>query len=156
MASLPVLAAALDPRFKRLTFLTAAQQHEVGEALMEKANEDSKNRTDPEVEVDASEPHAKRKQLSLLDKLLGEEGSEDVSPHDVGEEIKLFFQEKPILRKDDPLIWWKANESRFPSLALLARKYLAVPATSTASERVFFHSWNRTRQEKMWPITHYD
>ena len=87
MDSLPVLAAALDPRFKRLTFLTAAQQQEVGEALMEKANEDSKNRTDPEVEVDASEPHAKRKQQSIMDKLPGEEGSEDASSHDVGEEI---------------------------------------------------------------------
>ena len=80
---------------------------------MEKANEDSKNRTDPEVEVDANEPHAKRKQLSILDKLLGEEVREDASSYDVGEEIKLFFQEKPILRKDDPLIWWEANES-FP------------------------------------------
>ena len=123
---------------------------------MEKANEESKNSTDPAVEVDASEPHAKRKQLSILDKLLGEKGSEDASSHDVGEEIKLFFQEKLFLRKDEPLIWWKANESRFPSLALLARKYLANPATSTASETGFFHSWKRSRQEKIWPNTHYD
>ena len=134
----------------------SAQQHKVREALIEKTNENSKIRIDPEVEVDVSEPQAKREHLSILDKLLGEEGSEDASSHDVGEEIKLFFQEKPILRKDDPLIWWKANETRFPSLALLARKYRAIPATSTASERVFVHSWNRTRQEKMWPITHYD
>ena len=31
MDCLPVLAAALDPQFKRLTFPTAAQQHEVGD-----------------------------------------------------------------------------------------------------------------------------
>ena len=35
------------------------------------------------------------------------------------------------------LSWWKANEHRFPRLALMARQYLAVPASSAACERLF-------------------
>ena len=37
----------------------------------------------------------------------------------------------------DPLQWWKQKQDQFPILAKLARIYLAVPATSAPSERVF-------------------
>lgn len=37
----------------------------------------------------------------------------------------------------DVLEWWAANQARFPRLAVVARKYLAVPATSVLSERQF-------------------
>jgi hypothetical protein len=35
------------------------------------------------------------------------------------------------------LEWWKINSSRLPSLSKLARSYLAIPASSTSSERMF-------------------
>lgn len=37
----------------------------------------------------------------------------------------------------DPLPWWKKQERRFPLVAALARKVLAIPATSAQSERLF-------------------
>ena len=37
----------------------------------------------------------------------------------------------------DLLQWWKTNETRFKSASRAARKYLAIPATSAPSERVF-------------------
>ena len=39
--------------------------------------------------------------------------------------------------KLNPVEWWQKNEFRFPRLAGLARKYLAVPGTSVPSERAF-------------------
>lgn len=40
----------------------------------------------------------------------------------------------------DPYLWWRENREKFPTLAVLARKYLAVPATSVASERIFSYA----------------
>ena len=37
----------------------------------------------------------------------------------------------------DPLTWWAGNINRYPTLAILARKYLSVCATSVPSERAF-------------------
>ena len=35
---------------------------------------------------------------------------------------------------NDPLKWWKENGAKYPYVANIARKYLAIPATSAPSE----------------------
>jgi len=38
----------------------------------------------------------------------------------------------------DALLWWKSNTEKYDArVAMLARRYLAIPPTSVASERVF-------------------
>jgi len=39
--------------------------------------------------------------------------------------------------QDNPLAWWRENEKEYPLLARIAKRYLCVPGTSIASERVF-------------------
>lgn len=42
-----------------------------------------------------------------------------------------------IMGSADPLEWWKVNESKFHSLACMARHCLTVPASSESVERLF-------------------
>ena len=46
-------------------------------------------------------------------------------------------RQKTKLIYNDPLEWWKERRGKFPIIWRLARKYLAIPATSASSERIF-------------------
>ena len=43
---------------------------------------------------------------------------------------------------EDDLSWWCRHQFAYPTLARLAKKYLAIPASSAASERVFLAAGN--------------
>jgi hypothetical protein len=62
-------------------------------------------------------------------------------------ELKLFLQSNGLkLRKankkeyNDPLPWWKENESNYPTLAPFAWLFLCIPASSAPPERVWSHA----------------
>ena len=55
----------------------------------------------------------------------------------VKEEVTSYKAVNCIPLDSDPLLWWKTNEPFFPFTSKLARHYLAIPATSVPSERVF-------------------
>ena len=131
-----VLAAALDPRFRKLTFLSDEEQDTVYGVLVEKASALECSCSSTGTSDEPSPPPVKKKKPNVLDRLLGEVDRDDENTS-VSEEVTLFMQERPIKRKEDPLSWWRGNARHFPHLAILARRYLAIPATSTASERVF-------------------
>ena len=58
------------------------------------------------------------------------------------DEITSYLALPKIHHDDCPLMWWKTNKTRFPVLSKLAKKYLAIPATSTPSERLFSEAEN--------------
>lgn len=57
-------------------------------------------------------------------------------------ELTRYLHEECIDANVNPLPWWRDNQSRFPLLSKVARKYMCICATSTPSERVFSAAGN--------------
>jgi hypothetical protein len=51
-------------------------------------------------------------------------------------EIDVYLAE-PVTADHSVLDYWKRNSDRFPNLSRMVKDYLAIPGTSTPSERAF-------------------
>jgi hypothetical protein len=85
--------------------------------------------TDENEEKVEPPPHKRHK--SVLDLVDDSVAAAPVS------ELDDFSKEAGIEISKCPLEWWTARAARYPVLAQMARVYLAVPASSAPSERVF-------------------
>jgi hypothetical protein len=119
------LSSLLDPRHKKLMFFSSLQRRRTHEYLECQLDELPLILPDTE----KTETPAKRRKLDFLDF-----GSPD---HDSRQdEIQTYLAAKTDAEAD-PLQWWKEHESDFPKLAIVAWRFLCVPATSVPSERIF-------------------
>ena len=55
----------------------------------------------------------------------------------IAKEFKLFSKVAQIPPKADPMAWWAEQAPTFPLVAQLARRLLAIPASSAPTERLF-------------------
>ncbi len=131
----------LDPRFKE-QFIEDVQG--MKDAVMSEAvhDVDTECSSSP---VECPMPPPTKRMKRSLGSLLKQTTMEDMSeapasltPQDkISKEIDSYLKVAKIDAEEDPLKWWYNNESTYPLLAKLSRKYLCIPATSTSSERVF-------------------
>ena len=73
----------------------------------------------------------------------------------IDEELKAYLAENSIdwNVRDSALVWWGEHESKYPIIAVLAGKYLAIPASSAPSECVFSSVIMKiTLDRKRWSI----
>ncbi len=67
---------------------------------------------------------------------LERQNSSESEDDDQVDELTRYLQTK-VVDDVNPLEWWRKNKVKFPTVAKLARKYLTLPASSVASERMF-------------------
>jgi len=60
-----------------------------------------------------------------------------MSPAGITHELPVYLSTPCLAEDADPLLFWKENQNSFPNLAVLACKYLAIPASSAPVERIF-------------------
>ncbi|XP_053316233.1 E3 SUMO-protein ligase ZBED1-like [Spea bombifrons] len=150
-----VVSSALDPRFRRLKFLTPEQIISVQakvqtEALtVKRVMLQQETTSSPVATVDVPSTSA----ASLLDSLLESGGSSEEETREgkleeedihtqVQNEVQAYFAERPLAKERNPLNWWNTNQHKYPTLAKLAKSYLCIPGTSTPSERLFSAAGN--------------
>ena len=135
-------STALDPRFKDLKVIPKMDRQTVYDEIEAEMrvliSKDQKSASDDEEgDDDISDPDPKKAKMSLDfyesdDEEEGEE-NEDI----VAKEIQKYLKEPKPDRDSEPLKWWKVKESTYPVLSRIAKKYLAIPATSVEAERRF-------------------
>ena len=149
--SCEVLASALDPRFKKLLFLPEPRRSSVYEEVEHLFTDDADRSRGGDNEPpskrpcvdEQKEPSQIKKQTSLLSRLAGQHGSSGEAKsafcghHSPKEQLQLYLDTEGCGIDSDPLLWWKQHESAFPEVAKLARRILAIPASSAESERSF-------------------
>ena len=130
-----VLALALDPRYKSLKTLTARQREIVKGRIAVLLDDEVKNSTEGDANTEAKEEEPKPKVAKVTDCLIGDITFDLTSIESNSDEYSEFIKE--TIRIPNPLNWWELSETRYPKLAILAKRYLCIPATSIPSERVF-------------------
>lgn len=141
------LCSFVDPRFKTKYLkdddIITVKALVCDEAVLLYPKDVSDNATSSNNLTTEGSPKLKRRRtLGSLFKPKGWENTDSQTSvrEKVQCEIATCLKVPKLDTESDPLEWWKLNESGYPGLAKVAKKYLVVPATSAPSERLFSKS----------------
>ena len=137
-----IKASALDPRFKKLKFISSNERDGIFNSLKTEfdhvffGKDLSGGRKEASENDDDSKPQKKRRVEVNYDVSDEEEEAGDDTVSDISKELESYKKEDED-PDTEPMAWWRAKESKYPLLSRLARRFLCVPATSVEAERRF-------------------
>jgi len=127
------MAAALDPRYKKLTFLRIDKREAVWTALCNVFMDFYDRRLlavcpkefGKMEHYDIRKPVVKKQKRILLLCDIKSESTPDKSPpiHGAQAELNMHQKETPIAETEDPLMWWKLNNHHVPVLSIFCRQF---------------------------------
>ncbi|XP_056157156.1 E3 SUMO-protein ligase ZBED1-like [Lampris incognitus] len=154
------VATFLDPRYKRLPFLSTEERSQVENSILEEAKaileKQSAERPCPDDFSLASDEPPRKKQTSLTERrgssahqdnplaAIFYQSDSDLSQEElhaqVVEELSNYKSQRILGLNEDPLLWWSNRAALFPTLPKVLQKYWCVPATSVPCHRLFSSS----------------
>lgn len=138
------VAAALDCRTKKLEFLRdESERDEVWKHIVQVVKKTELN--DAPTQAEQLKPHEQDALQALLQEY--DTGESKYGAPSADDEVAAYRAESS--GSADPLQWWRLAEAKYPRLFLLARNYLAVPASSATVERIFSRAGNVLSLKRM-------
>lgn len=156
------VATFLDPRYKKLPFLSAFERQQVENRVVEEAKsllekvKDNSFRSEEQFFAVSEEPPLKKVAVasppppaSTINNMLAEifcqtGGVEDQEEWhaQIIEELSNFKSQKVLGLNEDPLKWWSDRLALFPVLPKVLQKYWCIVASRVFPERLFGSSAN--------------
>lgn len=153
------VATFLDPRYKKLPFLSAQERAKVEEhviedakAILEKQNaerlyegdlpldEEPPSKKEPPPLASLSSSSTQENPLAALFCQFTTDQSLEELHAQVVEELGNYKSQRVLGLNEDPLVWWSSHAPLFPTLPKVLQKYWCVPATSVPCHRLFSSS----------------
>ena len=144
-----MIATGMDPRYKSLKSLHPDVREKVKVVIVFRVQKEI-----DDISGEEPEPAAKRMRMSQSSDSSSDDDDDDVSVlhstshYQAKQEYEMYLHE-PKQEKCDTcpkdkcaLEWWRKSSRKFPNVAKVARRVLAIPASSTPSERVFSTAGN--------------
>ena len=125
------IAAFLDPRFRSLSYLSEEERKTVIKSVEEEVAltissvDTSTSSSEPSLEPPKKKQRGENKLLTLMGDIIQPASGDPVER--VKAEVQRYAGEAQVNEK--PLVWWRLNNSRYSTLAIVAKKYLSIPAT---------------------------
>lgn len=143
------IATFLDPRYKKLPFLSPQERAKVETNLIDEAKAILEKQTAclEDFSFVSEEPPNKKQASSTQENPLAaifcqsdtDQGQEELHSQ-VLEELSNYKSQRVLGLNEDPLLWWSSHAALFPTLPKLLQKYWCVPATSVPCHRLFSSS----------------
>ena len=137
-----LLSTVLDPRIK---CMNEEDENEAEEILRKKYEEYKENYLSTPIESRSTSPIPTETTIyqPKLFNIFKQNRLQQAS-----DEVTEYLKEDKITFNLNPFEWWLSKKSKYPILTKIARIYLAAPATSTPSERLFSDAGNLLSEKR--------